>query len=250
MKKFICLFMIILTLFSFSTVAFAENSAAIQANPSASIPNSNSNILEGLSRPSTTANTNVPTVPIEDITEVTTEKTTAVTVTNPDINNQITNPNADNNGTTTTTVFENESLKPEIQKGKGYIIFVAENTTIAHTVTIKHKESKEKYELVFNADNLFAVDGYYPAGEYEIVSTEIESSNKKVKKSIIKETEGKKFIVKDSEEHIFTIQVKVKNQSYFIGFIKRQWWLVLILVGLYVSYKKLQGQRILPSKER
>lgn len=250
MKKIICLFLIILTLFSFSTITFAEESATIQANPSADITNSTSNIFEGISRPQTTANANVPTVPIEDITEVITEKTTAVTATNPDINNQITTPNADNKETTTTTVFENESLKPETQKGKGYIIFISENTTIAHTVTIKHKESKEKYELVFNADNLFAIDGYYPAGEYEIVSTEIESNNKKVKKCTIKETKGKTFTVEDSEQNNFTIQVKIKNQSYFIGFIKRQWWLVLILIGLYVAYKKLQGQRVLPSKER
>lgn len=116
------------------------------------------------------------------------------------------------------------------------------------TVTITVESNGKSHELVFSASNNYIVQESLPVGEYTIVSAESSSDDYKIKECLTDKGEAK-FTVEETDFMTVVFQVTESKIPFIVGFLKREWYLLIILAGLVIAYWYKRKTRILPSQE-
>lgn len=149
-----------------------------------------------------------------------------------------------------TTSLENYfDVKNENSDNTGGITFTLSAKDIKRNITviIQNIESKEEFKLEFLAQNNHTVAGRYPAGTYKIKSVDIDSEQQRIKKCSFKD--GETIKIENKDYQIAEINTVIKKEAFIVGFLRREWFLLILLVVLYIAYNYKKNHRVLPSSE-
>lgn len=152
----------------------------------------------------------------------------------------------------TTTMAEEPSTTQPIEglivKGKGLVAFSLSDVTVDVTMTIADKNNKE-YALEFTSAENYIVQISLPVGEYTIKSVEAKSDDYKIKDCHIVDSDKTSFTVSETDFMSVKFTATEKKELFIVGFFKREWYLLLILVVLLIAYWYKRTHRVLPSQE-
>lgn len=201
-----------------------------------------------------TAKTTATEASTEEVTEIVTtepaEEIPVEDITVPDESENTTQPET---GTVTeadiSEVDESDLDEALIVPGYGFVSFSLHDVANQVTMIIVNENNKE-YTLEFNSSNNYIVQESLPVGQYHIKSLQVANSKKyKVKSYEVTETKSDTFTVKETDFMSVNITATVKKEAFIIGFIKREWFMLLILIGLVIAYQYKRTHRVLPSQE-
>lgn len=159
----------------------------------------------------------------------------------------VSEPETTTSQTLPTTEVETDNTESLIVKGHGFVSFGLSGSDVPVTIVISN--GKNDYTLEFKEETLYVVQGSYPVGEYTIKSVESESNNYKIKELTVNDSKDGKFTVKETDFMSVSMTAKVKRIPYIVGFLKREWFLLVALVILSIMYFYRRKHRILPSQE-
>lgn len=209
MKKIISLFLTAIVCLSFSVGAFAEPVDTVSS-------------AESITLPTEEAGTG------EIVAEATPATTVEVTTVAPESPSEVSGVDA------------------IVVSGYGLVAMTLNG--VKTTVTITVESNGKSYELVFSAENNYIVQESLPVGEYTIVSAESSSDDYKIKDCLTDRGEAK-FTVEETDFMTVIFQATESRIPFIVGFLKREWYLLLVLVALVVAYVYRRKARVLPSQE-
>lgn len=209
MRKIISLFLAAITCLSLSLNAFAEPTESIGSAESVTLP----------TEEATTS---------EIVKEAFPMTTTEVATTAPEAPSEVSNVDA------------------IVVSGYGLVAMSLSGAKTAVTITVE--SNGKSYELVFSADNNYIVQESLPVGEYTIVSAESSSDDYKIKDCLTDKGEAK-FTVEETDFMTVVFQVTESERPFIIGFLQREWYLLIVLVSLAIAYWYKRKTRVLPSQE-
>lgn len=152
----------------------------------------------------------------------------------------------------TTAVVEQPSTTQAaeglIAAGKGLVAFSLSDVTVDVTITIVDKNNKE-YNLDFTSAENYIVQISLPVGEYTIKSVETKLDDYKIKDCHIVDSDKTSFTITETDFISIKFTATEKKELFIVGFLKREWYLLVILLGLLIAYWYKRTHRILPSQE-